>query len=138
MSLFQCNCTSRCSCALAAIIAAIILGVVTAFAQITGVITVAVVFLWAALGFGVVYLAVVLLAAALTERTARASCACDTLDVLLAGILGTIFFSVVLLAVGIVATSIVSAILVGLLAASLTLTVAATACFIRTLVDCGG
>ena len=137
MSVFPCNCTNRCSCILAAIIASVILGVVAAFAQITGVITVAAVFLWAALGFGVVYLAAVLLAVVLTGRSLRSGCACETLDTLLAGILGTVLLSLVLLAVGITATGIVSAILVGLLAAALTLTVTATACFIRSLLDCG-
>ena len=137
MSVFPCNCTNRCSCILAAIIASVILGVIAAFAQITGVITVATVFLWAALGFGVVYLAAVLLAAALTDRSLRAGCLCDTLDALLVGILGTVLFAIVLLAAGTTATSIISAILVGLLTAALTLTVTATACFIRNLLDCG-
>ena len=137
MSVFSCNCTTRCSCVLYAIIASVIVGVVTAFAQITGVITVATVFLWAALGFGVVYLAALLLATVVGGRSLRADCACDTLDALLAGLLGTVALSGILLAVGITATSVVSAILVGLLAAALTLTVTATACYLRTLLDCG-
>jgi len=54
----------------------------------------------------------------------------------LAGILGTVLFSLVILAVGIVATSVVSAILVGLLVAFFALIVTATACLIRCLADC--
>ena len=138
MSVFPFNCTARCSCTLAAILASVILGVVAAFAQITGVIAITAVFLWAALGFGVVYLAAVLLAVALAGRTVRSGCTCDTLDVLLTGILGAILAAGVLLVVGITATSVVSAILVGLLAAALVLTITVTACFIRNLLDCGG
>ena len=137
MSVFQCNCTTRCGCILAAIIASVILGVMAAFAQITGAITITAVFLWAALGFGAVYLAAVLLAVVLTGRTVRSECTCDTLDTLLAGILGTILLAAVLLVVGITPASLVSAILVGLLAAALALTLTATACFIRSIPGCG-
>lgn len=54
MSLFSCD--SKCNCTIAAIIVSAIVGVVTAFLQITGVITVAPVFLWVVFGIAVVYL----------------------------------------------------------------------------------
>ena len=136
MSIFCCE--TRCRCALAAIIVSAILGVLAAFFQITGVITVAPVSLWVALGVAVVYLAILLLAGALQGRQGAGACFCDTLDVLLAGILCSVLFAVVLLAVGIVATSAVSAILVGLLVFFLALTITATACFVRKLMDCRG
>ena len=135
MTLF--NCAGRCRCTVAAIIASVIVGVLAAFFQITAVITVTPVFLWVAFGIAVVYLAVLTIAAALADPPEQTECFCDTLDALLAGILGTILFAVILLAVGIVATSVVSAILVGLLVFFFAVIVTATACFVRRLVNCG-
>lgn len=134
MSLISCN--SRCRCTLAAIIASVIVGVVAAFLQITGVITVAPVFLWVVFGIAVVYLGVLVVATALARRTEAAECVCSALNALLIGILGAILFAVVLLAVGIVATSVLSAILVGILLFFFTLTLASSACLVRSLASC--
>ena len=136
MSMFSCNCTCRCRCALIAIVVSAILGVIGAFLQIAGVITVAPVFLWVALGVAVVYLVVLLIAAALAESSSAGRCICEGVNTLLVGILGAILFALVLLAVGIVATSVLSAILVGLLIFFLALTFTSTACLIRSLLDC--
>ena len=65
------------------------------------------------------------------------SCSCAALNALLVGILGSILTALVLLGFGIVATSVISAILVGLLLGFLTLTVTASACYVRALTDCG-
>ncbi len=129
--MFGCNCNCRCSAV--AVVASAILGVIAAFLLITGVITVTPVFLWVALGVAIVYLGVQVVAAALAQKTECSRCRCAALDALLAGILGTILFAAVLLAVGITATSVVSAILVGLLVFFFTLTVASTACYVRSL-----
>lgn len=134
MSNFGCYC--KCSCRIAAVIASVIIGVVTAFLQITGVITVAPVFLWVAFGIAVVYLGVLVVAAALSGAEEAAGCLCTALNALLIGILGTILFAVVLLAVGIVATSILSAVLVGILLFFFSLTLTSTACLVRSLADC--
>ena len=134
MSNFGCYC--KCSCRIAAVIASVIIGVVTAFLQITGVITVAPVFLWGAFGIAVVYLGVLVVAAALSGAEEAAGCLCTALNALLIGILGTILFAVVLLAVGIVATSILSAILVGILLFFFSLTLTSTACLVRSLAGC--
>lgn len=134
MSLFGCNC--RCNCTFVAVVAAIIIGVIAAFLQITGVITVTAAFLWVVLGIAVVYLAVLLVTSALARREGTA-CLCSSLNSVLIGILGSALFAVVLLAVGIVATSVVSAILVGLLLFFLSLILAGTACAVRELSDCG-
>ena len=134
MSDFGCYC--KCSCRIAAVIASVIIGVVTAFLQITGVITVAPVFLWVAFGIAVVYLGVLVVAAALSGAEEAAGCLCTALNALLIGILGTILFAVVLLAVGIVATSILSAVLVGILLFFFSLTLTSTACLVRSLADC--
>lgn len=134
MALFNCNC--RRDCTLLAVIAALILGIVAAFLQITAVITVTPAFLWVALGIAVGYLGVLLVTTALSRRADCKPCACRALGSVLTGILGAILISVVLLAVGIVATSVVSAILVGLLVAALTLLFAGSACLVLCLADC--
>lgn len=134
MSIFGCNCRNR--CVLLSVVASIIIGVVTAFLQITGTITVSPVFLIVAFGIAIAALGVLILASALVRRYAG-TCLCTALQVLLTGILGTVLLSVVLLAVGIVATSVISAILVGLTAGFFTLTVTGAACFVRCLADCG-
>lgn len=136
MALFHCN--SRCNCAIAAIVVSAIIGVITAFLQITAVITVAPVFLWVALGIAVAYLAVLVISATLARRTSPCDCICDHLNLVLLGILGTIGLSLVLLAVGITATSVISAILVGLLLFFFSLTFTSTACYVRCLTDCAG
>lgn len=134
MNIFGCNC--KLSCTGAAVIAAAIIGVLTAFLQITGVIVLTPVFLAVAFGIAVVYLAVLVVATALAARQERRCCQCRPLRTALAGILGTIFFALVLLAVGIVATSVVSAILVGVLLFFVTLVFAGTACLVKCLGDC--
>lgn len=135
MSIFGCRC--RCSCLLAAVIASVIVGVVTAFLQIIGVITVTTAFLWVVLGVAVVYLGVLLVAAALSGGEEASECLCATLNALLAGILGTALLAVVLLAVGIAAASILSAVLVGALLFFFSLLLTGTACLVRSLMNCG-
>ena len=130
------NCSCRWNCTAVAVIASVIAGIVAAFLQITGTITVTPAFLWVVFGIAVVYLGGLVVVTALTRRTEQGRCVCTTLTTVLAGILGTILFSVVLLGVGIVATSVVSAILVGLLVLFSALTLTGTACFVRCLADC--
>ena len=127
-----CNCNFRCSCVIAAVIASVILGVVAAFLQITGTITVTPAFLWVVLGVAIGYLGTLLA----TAGEADTSC-CAAVRATLAGILGAGLFSVVLLAVGITATSVVSAILVGLLVLFAALMVTGAACFVRCITGCG-
>ncbi len=130
------NCNFKCSCTLAAVIASIVIGIVTVFLQITGAITAAPAFLWATLGTAAVYLAVLTLSAGVYDSGSKNCCLCPALGTVLAGILGTILLSVILLAVGIVATSILSAILLGVLLFFFSLTVTGTACLVRCLFGC--
>lgn len=137
MSMFNCDCSCKLSCTALAVIAAVVVGVLTAFLQISGVVILGVVFLWVAFGIAVVYLWVLTLAAALSRRAAgRGQDCCRPLGTVLAGVLGTIALAVVLLAVGVVATSVISAILAGILLFFFTLMLAATACYARCLADC--
>lgn len=125
----------RCNCSAVSVIAAVFIGVVTAFLQITGVVTVTTAFLWVLFGIAVGYLGV-LLATGTRQDTEGCPCRCRLLGSILAGILGTILFSVILLAVGVVATSVISAILSGLLLFFFTLLIASTAQYIRCLAQC--
>ena len=134
MALFNCDC--RCNCTLLAVISSLIIGIITAFLQITGVITVGTAFLWVVLGIAVVYLAVLLVATALNGDKDNCGCICAILNSVLAGILGSALFAVILLAVGIVAASVVSAILVGLLLFFLSLTLTSSACLVKCIADC--
>ena len=129
MTLFNCscNCNCRCNCTVAAIIISAIVGVIATILQITAAITLAPIFLGIAFGIAVLYLGVLVVTAALAGGTEGRSCICNALNTLLVGIL---------VVVGIAATSIISAILVGLLLFFLTLTIVTTACLIRYLADC--
>lgn len=134
MSLFSCERNNNCTAV--AVIASIVVGIITAFLQITGVITVSTVFLWVVLGVAVVYLAVLLVTAALKGETSAFRCVCAALNAALVGVLGSVLFSVVLLAVGIVATSVTSAIIVGLLLLFASLILTSSACLVRCLFNC--
>lgn len=126
-----CNCQFRCSCVIAALVVSVILGIIAAFLQITGAITVTPVFLWVVLGVAIGYLGILLI----TANRERSEC-CAALGTVLTGILGAALFAVVLLAVGITATSVVSAILVGLLVLFASLTVTGAACLVRCSTGC--
>ncbi len=138
MSLFCCDCKCNCPCNIISIIASVAIGVIAAFLQITGVITVTDVFLWVVLGIAIVYLAVLIGTFGASCNREGCGCKCVSLSALLYGILGSVLFSVVLLAVGIVATSVVSAILVALLLASFSLIITSSACLVRCQDGCEG
>ena len=129
-------CNRKCPCTAIALIVSAILGVIAAFLQIAGVFTATLVFPAVVFGIAVVYLGVLAVTTALTTCESG-GCRCAGLNTVLAGILGSILFAVVLLAVGIVATSVASAILVGLTVFFFALTLTATACYVRSLSDCG-
>ena len=130
MEAFRCRCF--CKCPLIALIASLVIGVVAAFLQIVGVITVTPVFLFVALGVAGLFLAVLLLG----DGAGGCGCGCADINSVLIGILGTILFSLILLVVGITATSIVSAILVGVLVFFLALIITGAVCLVRCRANC--
>ena len=130
--MFHCNCGCKFSCTALAVIVSVILGVLAAFLQISGVFTIGTEFLMVAVGVAVGYLGVLPLSAS----SCRAVRCCRSLSTVLAGILGTIVLAAILLVFGIVATSVVSAILVGVLIAFFTLILTGTACYTLCLADC--
>lgn len=133
------TCIERCckpSCTLIALILSAIVGVLAAFFQITGTAVLTISIVWGALAISVVYLGILPLTAARTDRLENCSCLCQVLTTLLLAILGTILLGSILLVVGIVATSVANALLVGLLLFFLTLTLTETACLVRCLSRC--
>ena len=130
MSFFGCNSCCRPGCTGVAVIAAAVVGVLTAFLQISGVVAFSAVLVGGFLGIAVVYLAVLTVAAALARN---AQGCCGNLGAALAGILGTVAAAVVLLVVDIAAASVLGALLTGVLLFFFTLALAATACYARCL-----
>lgn len=132
------GCNGKSDCTGLAIIASVIIGIITAFLRLTGVITATPAFLWVVFGIAVVYLPVILLAVSSDQAEGSRGCVAGTLPVLLAGILGTILLSLILLAIDFVATSVIGAIITGALLLFFSLTVTTTACLIKAIVRCNG
>ncbi|MBQ6823829.1 MAG: hypothetical protein IJP27_04190, partial [Clostridia bacterium] len=119
MSLFRCH--GR-DCTAVGVVIALIVGIITAFLRYTAVITVTPAFLWVTLGIAVVYLAILLAVGP------REGCG-NPLTALLAGILGTALFSLILLGVSFAATSVIGAIFTGALLFFLALILLSAACY---------
>lgn len=138
MSTSDCSCRSSCTntCTTIALIVSVAVGIIAAFLRITAAITVTPAFLWVLLGIAVVYLAIVLLTSASVKCCDEKlpCCITTTLSVLLAAIIATVLFSVVLLGIEFVATSIIGAIITGLLLFSFFLTITETACLARCII----
>lgn len=136
MTTLNCSCDRNIPCSVASYAAALIIGILTAFLRITGVLTIGIAFFWVALGIGVVYLPITLLVAAFLNRGNITHCTCRSLNRLLFAILGTILFSAILLGFTFVTTSIIGAIITGLFFLFLTLIFTLTACLARCIADC--
>ena len=130
-------CPCKCSCTLVSVVVSLIVGVIAAFLQITGVFTLTPTALVAVLAVAAVYLGGVTLTTLLQCRCDRVRCCCGSWNALLVGLLGTAFLAALLLAVGITATSVVSAILVGILIGFVSLSLLVSACLVRCLTACG-
>ncbi len=132
MSTTNYNCCI--GCISKSVIASIIIGVVTAALLYTAVITVTPVFFWVLFGIAIGFLAITLL-------TSTACCdgeksCCPFLKPFLTGALGTVLVAVVLLGVGFAATSILGALVTGLLLFFFTLLVTSAACLITCRYNC--
>ncbi len=130
------NCGCRINCTGIAVIAALIIGIITAFLTFSAVITITPAFLWVLLGIAVVYLAITLIVSPVIRSAGVGDCVCSIIPVLLTGILGTIFLSIVLLGITFAATSIVGAIISGLLLAFFSLLIITTACLVKCVTGC--
>ncbi len=123
MTIFGC----KQACISIATVASILIGVVAAFLRIMAVIIVTPAFLWVTFGVAVAWLAGLLFGSLVKNET----CCRTALSAILIGSLGTVLSSVVLLAIPFVATSVVGAILTGVLLFFFSLMLAASACRIR-------
>ncbi len=126
-------CTCKTDCAGLAIVASIIVGIITAFLQFSAIITVTPAFLWVVLGIAVVYLAILLAVSPIIRRN---SCVCNNLSVILVGILGAILTSIILLAITFAATSVIGAIITGALLTFLSLILTTVACLVKCITGC--
>ncbi len=130
------NCNTRVDCAFLAIAAAVIVGLVAAIAQFTAIVTFTTIFYIAAFGVAVLFLAVLLALVPVLYRVTCQNCCSSNVKLTTLGILGTIVTSIILIAVGFAATSVLGAIFVGLLAAFFTLTVTSIVCTINCASEC--
>ena len=136
MSNSYCECKK--SCTLLAVAASVIVGIITFVLRFTATITVTPAFLWALLGTAVVYLLVSPVTVYFARSAGTQGCLCPAVNALIWGILGTIITAIVLLGIEFVATSIVGAIITGVLLAFFTLTVTSVACIVKCISGCDG
>lgn len=132
------NSNSGChnDCAGRAVIASIIIGIITAVLRIIGVITLTPAFLWVLFGIAVVFLGIALFASGTGHLKGARLCLCKILPVFLTGILGTVLTSVILLGITFAATSIIGAIIAGALLLFFSLFIISAACLVKCLAGC--
>ncbi len=134
MSILDCGCRS--SCTLVAVIFSVIIGVVTALLCITAAITVTPAFLWVLFGIAIVYLLAVFVTLGVGDDISVRNCICRNLFAFVLGALGTIFTSIILLAITFAATSFIGAIIAGGLLFFFSLMVISIGCLVRCLSQC--
>ncbi len=115
-------------CPLVAIVASIVIGVITTALTFMATITVTPAFLWVLFGIAVVYL---ILSPILVRSSNTRGCARSSVPALLTGLLGTILTSVILLGITFAATSFLGALITGALLGFFTLIVTSTACITK-------
>ena len=129
-------CDCRNECTLIAVISSIIIGVIAGILRFTAVITTTPAFLWVTFGIAVLYLALLLITSVYRDDRRTGGCVCNTLPVVLTGILGTVLTSVILLGVTFAATSVLGAIITGALLFFFSLIITSAACLVRCSSDC--
>lgn len=127
---------ARTACLFRVRIVSTVIGIVAAFLRTRAVFTVPAAFLIGAFVLAAVYLATILVVSVLLRVQPNPDCLGPAVNGLLAGILVTVLSATGLLVIPFGATSIVGAIVTGLLAAALSLTLGATACLARCLTGC--
>ena len=130
------NCENKLNCTGIAIVTSLILGIIAAFLQITAVIAIPSFLLESVIIIALAFLLVILIAVSLNQASTICRTLCSVLSVLLLGILGSILFATILLIVDVVATSVIGAILVGLLVLSFSLFILTTTCLIKCIANC--
>lgn len=134
----NCGCNTGYGCLGIGIVASIVVAIITAFLTFSATITITPAFLWVTLGIAVVYLAITYINSVNDTREIQNDCICSTLATIIVGILGTIITSLVLLGVTFAATSVIGALISGLLLGFLTLLFVSVACYIFCRTSCAG
>jgi len=130
------NCSCKTDCSVLSVVSGITVAIVAAILRYTAIVTVTPAFLWVLFGIAVVFLGLTPGAAALIRSCGSRGCACSALRGILWGTLGTILTSVLLLGIGFVATSVVGAVIFGLLAGFFTLAATSVACLAKCISGC--
>ena len=130
-----CNCKTDCTAL--AVVSGVTIGIIGAILRYTAIVNVTSAFLWVLFGIAVVVLASAPLTSALAGRGIRNGCVCSPLGGILAGTLGSILTSVLLLGITFAATSAVGAVIFGLLTGFFTLTLVSIACLALCIAKCG-
>ncbi|MBQ8541836.1 MAG: hypothetical protein IJ435_10260 [Clostridia bacterium] len=129
------NCSCRQNCMGIGVLVSIVIGIIAGFLAASGMLAVSTPFLWALFAIGVVSLGLLLtLTVVSSARSLR--CICNSLSLLLTGILGTLLVSVILLVIDIATASIIGAIITGLLFLFFALLITSSACLLRCIADC--
>lgn len=129
------NCSCRFSCTSVGVILSVIVGVVTALLTVTGTVTIAPVFFTVAAATAAGAL-IILFLAAVFGRFGCSCCVQNSIAAVLIGVLGVLATAAILTSVVFAATSILGAVVTGLLLAFLSLIFVSYACLIRCLTDC--
>ncbi len=127
------KCEGKPDCLGIAVVVSIIIGIIAAFLTITGVIFILPVFLWVMLGTAIGYIAVSLLSVAIDGRNTAYHCSETTLGAALISAVGTVLFSLILLAIPFAPASVVGAIFNGLLFFSFFTLLTSTVCLVKCL-----
>jgi len=136
--MYYTNCNCRPSCTVFAVVASIIIGIITAFLNFSTIITLTPAFLWVVFGIAVVYLGITAIAGTELSNNGTRRCVCTALTTLIIGIWGTILLSLILLAIEFAATSVIGAIFAGALLGFFTLLITSVTCIVKCIFRCSG
>ena len=127
------NCSCEIGCTTKAVVSGVIIGILAAIFRYTALITVTPAFLWVLFGIAIVYLGITLITSYFGIE--KRGC-CDNLSTVIAGILGTVLTSVILLGITFAATSVIGAVITGLLLFFFTLLIVGATCLIKCRSNC--
>lgn len=131
-----CGCRPRCECSLFSVIVSAVIGIIAAFLNFSGTIAVPPVVLWVFFGVVLGFLAISLIAVSLRREKENSGCLCTSIGTLLAGVLITVLFALVLLVFDIATAGILGSVITGLLFAGFSLTVTSVVCLVKALSGC--
>ena len=127
------NCNCEIGCTTKAVVSGVIIGVLAAIFRYTALITVTPAFLWTLFGIAIGFLGITLFTSSFAFE--KKGC-CKNLSVVIAGILGTVLTSVILLGITFAATSFIGAVITGLLLFFFTLLIVGATCLVKCRYNC--